>query len=448
MRKRSSMKKSFKKIIASFAILFFTLSVTAQTSETVAFSKKDVYPVLEEGSPESVGMSTERLAKIDNLVKEYVDKKWIAGAAVLVARNGKIVYYKGLGYDDVDKKTSMKKDAICRIASQTKAITSVAVMMLYEDGKILLNDPISKYIPEFKNPKVLDKFNPADTTYATVPAKREITIRDLLTHTSGIAYAQIGTKESNAIYYKAGVVGGIGVDKIVLADKMKILGGLPLMHQPGEKWTYGLNTDLLGYLVEVISSMSLDEFLRKRIFEPLGMNDTYFYLPKKKRSRLATLYTEDSTKHIQKDKETFELNGTVYVNYPDMDGTYYSGGGGLSSTAYDYSIFMQMLLNGGEYNGKRILSRTAVRMMTSNQIGDIDFGDAKFGLGFSIVTENGAAKTPVSPGTFSWGGMFSSSYWIDPKEKIIAQFFLQQFPNSHGDIHDKFKALVYQAINN
>ena len=439
----------------SFFIVFYTsLSLAAQLSadpapltsgkDNISVSSKG--SVLKESSPASAGMSAERLARIDELVKEYVDKKWIAGAAILVARNGKIVYYKGLGYDDVDKKTPMKKDAICRIASQTKAITSVAVMMLYEQGKILLNDPISKYIPEFKHPKVLDKFNPADTTYTTVPAKREITIRDLLTHTSGIAYAQIGTKESNAIYYKAGVVGGIGVDKIRLADKMKILGGLPLMHQPGEKWTYGLNTDLLGYLVEVVSGMSLDEFFRKKIFEPLGMKDTYFYLPKEKRNRLATLYTEDSTKHIQKDGETFELNGTMYVNYPDMDGTYYSGGGGLSSTAYDYSIFMQMLLNGGEYNGKRILSRSTIRMMTSNQIGDLDFGDDKFGLGFGLYTDKSAAKNPPSAGTFYWGGMFSSSYWIDPKEKIIAQFFLQQFPNSHGEIHDKFKALVYQAI--
>src|SRR5437773_2406523 len=230
-----------------------------------------------------------------------------------------IVYYKGLDYDHIDKKTPIKKDAICRIASQTKAITSVAVMMLYEEGKLLLCDPISKYIPEFKNPKVMNKFNAADTSYTTVAAKREITIRDLLTHTSGIGYAQIGTKESNAIYYKAGVVGGIGVDKILLADKMKILGGLPLMHQPGEEWTYGLNTDLLGYLVEVVSGMSLDEFFRRKIFEPLGMKDTYFYLPKDKQSRLATLYTEDSTKHIQKDGETYQLNGTMYVNYPDMD---------------------------------------------------------------------------------------------------------------------------------
>jgi CubicO group peptidase (beta-lactamase class C family) len=437
-------------VILPFIILFCDCSsMRAQTSDGASFSSvKNSAPVLAEAPAASVGMSAERLARIDNLINEYVDKKWIAGATVLIARNGKIVYYKGLGYDDVDKKTPMKKDAICRIASQTKAITSVAVMMLYEEGKLLLSDPVSKYIPEFKNPKVLDKFNSADTTYTTVPAKREVTIHDLLTHTSGIAYAQIGSKESNAIYYKAGVVGGIGVNKIILGDKMKILGGLPLMHQPGEKFTYGLNTDLLGYVIEVISGMSLDEFFKKRIFEPLGMKDTYFYLPKEKRNRLATLYSEDSMKHIKKDGETYELNGTLYVNYPDMDGTYFSGGGGLSSTAYDYSIFMQMLLNGGEYNGKRILSRASIRMMTTNQIGDLNVGDSKFGLGFGIATQKSAANNPSSPGTFSWGGMFSSTYWIDPTEKIVAQLFLQQFPNSHGDIHDKFMALVYQAINN
>jgi CubicO group peptidase (beta-lactamase class C family) len=233
--------------------------------------------------------------------------------------------------------TPMKKDAIFRIASQTKAITSVGVMMLYEEGKILLDDPVSRYIPEFKNPKVLDQFNAADTTYTTKPAKREITIRDLLTHTSGIGYAQIGSPEMNAIYAKAGIVGGIGVGHIVLADKMKLLGSMPLFNQPGEKWTYGLNDDLLGYLIEVVSGMPFDAYLKQKIFEPLGMKDTYFYLPKEKYSRLATLYTEDSTKHIIKAPEHSQINGDFYRDYPNTPGTYFSGGGGLSSTAYDYA---------------------------------------------------------------------------------------------------------------
>lgn len=397
--------------------------------------------------PASGGMSAEKLAGIDKVINEYVNKKWLNGAVAIVYRNNKLVYYKAIGFDDMEKKTPMQKEEIFRIASQTKAITSVAVMMLYEQGKLLLDDPVSKYIPEFKNQQVLDKFNPADTTYTTVPAKREVTIRDLLTHTSGIGYAQIGDKTMNAIYYKAGIVGGIGVDKIVLGDKMKLLGKTPLFHQPGEKWTYGLNTDLLGYVVEVVSGESLAEFFRKHIFEPLGMKDTWFYLPREKRNRLATLYTEDSTKHAVKMAEYLDLNGKMYRDYPGMDGTYYSGGGGLSSTAYDYAQFMEMLLNEGQYQGKRLLARNTIRMMTTNQIGDLSLGHGnKFGLGFELVTEQGSAFSPTRAGTFDWGGMFSSSYWIDPKEKIVAQLFLNIFPNSHGDLHDKFKAQVYQAI--
>jgi CubicO group peptidase (beta-lactamase class C family) len=425
-----------KKLLLVSILLFLSIAIFAQSPAPVSVK------TLKEANPSAAGFSPERLARIDKMLQEYVDKKWTAGGSAIIVHNGAIAYYKGFGYDDVDAKKPEKKDAIFRIASQTKAITSVAIMMLYEQGKFLLDDPISNYIPEFKHPKVLDKFNEKDTTYTTVPAKREITIRDLLTHTSGIAYAQIGTKESNAIYYKNGIWGGIGVDKIILADKMKILGSMPLFHQPGEKWTYGLNTDLLGYLVEVVSGMSLADFFKKNIFEPLGMNDTYFYLPKEKYTRLATLYTEDSTAHIIKMDEYLDLNGKVYRDYPAMAGTYYSGGGGLSSTAYDYAIFMQMLLNGGEYNGKRILSRNSIRMMTQNQIGDL----GEFGLGFGIVTGKSEARNPASTGTFSWGGMFSSSYWIDPKEKIVAQLFLNQYPNSHGDIHTKFKALVYQAL--
>ena len=294
-----------KRLLTLVLVSFFGLSCFSQTS-------------LKEVTPESAGFSSDRLKRIDNIFQEYVDKKWIAGGAAIVAKDGKIVYYKALGYDDIENKTALKRDAIFRIASQTKAITSVAIMMLYEEGKFLLNDPVSDYIPEYKNQQVLDKFNAADTTYTTVPVKRDITIHDLLTHTSGIGYAQIGSKESNAIYAKNGIVGGIGVGQIVLADKMKKLGSLPLFHQPGEQWTYGLNTDLLGYLVEVVSGMSLAEFFSKRIFEPLGMKDTYFYLPKEKYNRLATLYTEDSLKMVIKAKDVFDINGSFNSNYPRM----------------------------------------------------------------------------------------------------------------------------------
>jgi CubicO group peptidase (beta-lactamase class C family) len=421
-----------KRILLIINIVFLT---------QISFSQ-----VLKEANPELAGMSSERLKRIDKTLQEYVEKKWIAGGSAIIARDGKIVYYKALGYDNIENKTSLKRDAIFRIASQTKAITSVAIMMLYEEGKFLLKDPVSKYIPEYKNQQVLDKFNAADSTYTTVPAKRDITIHDLLTHTSGIGYAQIGSKEATAIYAKNGIVGGIGVGQIILGDKMKKLGSLPLLHQPGEQWTYGLNTDLLGYLVEVISGMSLDDFFRKKIFEPLGMKDTYFYLPKEKYNRLVTLYTEDSLKQVIKAAASFDIKGDFTTNYPATAGTYFSGGGGLSSTALDYAIFMQMLLNGGEYNGKRILSRSSVNMMTVSQYDKLNWPENKMGLGFSLSTEKSVAVSPLSPGTFAWGGMFSSSYWIDPKEKIVAQLFLNQYPQSHGEIHDKFKVLVYQAL--
>jgi CubicO group peptidase (beta-lactamase class C family) len=229
---------------------------------------------------------------------------------------------------------------------------------------------------------------------------------------------------------------------------MKLLGSLPLFHQPGERFTYGLNTDLLGYLIEVISGTSLDTFFRQRIFEPLGMKDTYFYLPVSKHARLVALHTEDKAQNKKLVKATGVqyLNGNFYPDYPKLKGTYFSGGGGLSSTAYDFGVFMQMLLNGGSYNARRILSPASVRMMTTNQIGSLSHGAGnKFGLGFEIV-EPGNQTTPMSVGSYSWGGMFSSSYWLDPKEKMAAQLFINQYPMSHGEIHNEFKRLVYAAI--
>lgn len=429
-----------KKLVWLFACCLFAGTASSQIKTAPVL----ITPAT---TPAGAGFSAERLQRIDRLLQEYVDKGRMNGAVALIIRNGKIAYYHSVGYDK-DPHTPLRKDAIFRIASQTKAITSVAVMMLYEEGKFLLDDPISNYLPEFKKPVVLDKFNKADSTYTTVPARREVTIRDLLTHTSGIGYAQIGSPEATAIYAKAGVVGGIGVGKILLADKMKILGRLPLFHQPGEKWTYGLNTDVLGYLVEVASGMSLDAFFRQRIFEPLGMKDTWFYLPKEKYNRLVMLYTEDSaTQRVKPMPERIGINGEFARDYPAMEGTYFSGGGGLSSTIYDYAIFLQMLLNGGEYNGKRLLSRNSVRMMTMNQIGDIPRGANKFGLGFGITTEKGSALLPTQEGTFDWGGMFATTYWVDPKEKLVALLYRNVYPTRWGSLSNYYKVLVYQAIN-
>lgn len=396
--------------------------------------------VLSEGDPAAAGFSPERLDRIDNIIKQGIDSGWIAGATGFIARNGKIVYNRAFGYRDIEKKTPLKSDDIFRIASQTKAIASAAVMTLFEEGKFLLDDPVSKYIPEFAHPVVIDRYNDSDTTWTSVPASREITIRHLLTHTSGIEYAGIGSPMMRAIYAKAGIPPGFGTDKAAIGEKMKILGRLPLLHNPGDRYTYGLNVDVLGYLVEVWSGMSFDEYLHKRIFEPLDMKDSYFYLPESKSDRLVKVGTYDRTGKL------INASGD-FINYPLIKGTYYSGGAGLSSTISDYAKFLQMMLNGGVYGGNRILSRRTVELMTSNQIGDIDRGLNKFGLGFEITSEAGQAVLGITKGSFSWGGYFGTIYWADPQERIVALLFLQQSPLRHGEIQNKFKAMVYQALN-
>ncbi|RYZ53457.1 MAG: class A beta-lactamase-related serine hydrolase [Chitinophagaceae bacterium] len=376
----------------------------------------------------------------------WVERGRTNGAVALIARNGKIVYHKAFGFNDPEKKDPVRTDDIYRIASQTKAITSIAAMMLYEEGKFLLDDPVSLYIPEFAKPVVLDKFNANDSTYTTVPAKSEITIRQLLTHTSGIGYAQIGSKEANAIYAKAGITAGIGAENgHLLATDMRKLGKLPLLHQPGERWTYGLNSDLLGYLVELLSGTTLDEFFRTRIFEPLGMKDTYFNVPAAKHSRVANLYREENGS-LQKAPPGVNQNGIFQTDYPKAGTTYFSGGAGLSSTALDYAIFLQMLLNGGAYNGKQLLARNTVRMIIMNQIGDVDFGQNKMGLGFGITTEKGSARIPTPAGVFDWGGAFSTIYWADPKEGLVGILYRQIWGSSHWDASDKFKVMVYSAL--
>ncbi len=399
---------------------------------------------LKTASPESTGMSSERLGRIDSMISASIDSGWITGAVGFIARDGRIAYNKSFGYADAEAKTPMKTDNIFRIASQTKAITSLAAMILFDEGKLLLDEPVSKYIPEFAHPVVLDKFNPVDTSYTAGPAHREITIRDLLTHTSGIDYAKIGSDKMIAIYDKNNIPVGFESRPLLLGDCMKRLGKLPLVHQPGLEFTYGLNSDVLGYVVEVVSGMSLDQFMHKRIFGPLGMNDTYFYLPAEKKDRLVKPFTEnDAHKAIKWNDQTF---GDVNVNYPLSEGTYYSGGAGLSSTIQDYAVFLQMMLNGGEYNGIRIISRKTVELMTSNQIGDLNLGENKFGLGFEITTEKGQARFGVSKGSFAWGGFYGTLYWADPKEKLVCLLFGQQWPISHGELGDKFRVLVYSAL--
>ncbi|AYL99411.1 serine hydrolase domain-containing protein [Mucilaginibacter celer] len=403
--------------------------------------------VLKAADPVAAKFSPERLKRIDAMIEQNIDSGYVKGVVGFIARDGKIVYNKSFGLADEEQKKLMNTDAIFRIASQTKAITSTAVMMLFEEGKFLLDDPISKYLPAFAHPKVVDQFNEKDSTYTTIPAKREITIRDLLTHTSGIEYAQIGSPKMKAIYAKAGIPAGFVADKILLADAMNKLGKLPLLHQPGERWTYGMNIDVLGYLIEKVSGKSLDQFLKDRIFTPLGMVDTYFYIPAAKQNRLVAPYTFDKNGQIT--KWTSTTFPAFNVDYPKVNGTYYAGGAGLSSTIKDYAIFLQMMLNGGVYNGERLLARHTVDLMTTNQIGDlyINADKDKFGLGFGLTTQSSSAKLGISEGSFAWGGFFGTLYWVDPKEHLVCLLFVQNWPFPHNQIQDKFRAMVYQALN-
>jgi CubicO group peptidase (beta-lactamase class C family) len=279
--------------------------------------------------PEQVGMSTQRLARIDTVIEQYMSNNWMPGFVSLVTRKGKIVHYKSFGYKDLASKEPMEKEDIFRIMSMTKAITSVATMMLYEEGKFLLDDPVAKYIPQFKNPKYLRKGNPDDTTYISVPATKQVTVRQLLNHTAGITYA-------HPLYHKAGVPDFFSPDELTLSQTMPKLAAMPLMHEPGEKFTYGLNTDMLGYLVEVLSGMTLSDFFQKRIFEPLGMTDTYFYLPDNKASRLVSLYQEvdttgiinakDNPKNPYRDSSRLPSNGCPQVLLRGSGSFVYSNG--------------------------------------------------------------------------------------------------------------------------
>ncbi len=389
------------------------------------------------------GFDYARLAQIDSISKQYVDNNWLVGSVVLVVKDNQVVYYKGQGCADAASKKAMPADAIFRIMSQTKAITSLGILQLFEKGKFGLDQNISDFIPEFKNPKVLKDFNPADSSYTTVPAKREITFRDLLTHTSGIDYAAIGSDKMTAIYAKAGIPSGLGDFNVSLLGAMKKLGALPLVHQPGEKWTYGLNSDLLGCLIEVISGKTLEAYCNENIFKPLGMKDTYFNVPAAKADRLPTVYTENEQNKIIPWSATFR---NLNPNYPLIPKTFFSGGAGLSSTAYDYAIFLQMILNGGCYNGRQILGRRTAELMISPQLEDKMFGNDNAGLGFSITSEKSANLKMRNKGSFAWGGYYGTTYWADPKEKLICLIMTQQTPNSHGDYSGKIENVIYGSL--
>lgn len=410
--------------------------------------------VLTEGAPGLVGMSDKKLALIDQFVTDYINKGYIPGGVFLVARDNQIVYYKNFGFRSTDKKAPYQKDDIFRIASMTKAVTTVSVMQLYEQGKIGLDDPVYKYIPAFKNSVVLDQFNPADSSYTSVPAKSPITIRQLLTHTSGIVYGTFSQGPLQAIYTRKGLMDvGLSHPTMTTEEFINRLATVPLAFQPGERFTYGLNMDVLGRLIEVVSGQKLSDYFRKNIFEPLGMKSTFFYLPKEKQAKLVPIYAqrEDGTLEMA----ASEGGVTSVLDYPlQADHDHYAGGGGLSSTAMDYAIFIQALLQNGEYNSKRILGRKTIEMMTGDQLirlnqlgtGYSNRPGETYCLGFSLITEQGKGISVKSPGTYEWSGYFNTKYFIDPKEQIIFVGMTQILGSSHGELWDRLAALIYSAL--
>jgi CubicO group peptidase (beta-lactamase class C family) len=414
------------------AILFLFLILQNSVSQTLS-------PVVKLRSD----INYDRLTQIDTILRNFEDKSWLVGAVVIVVKDNQVVYYKGHGYADLKTKKPMPADAIFRIMSQSKAIISLGIMQLFEKGLLQLDQNISDFIPEFRNPRVLKSFNSSDSSYTTIPAKREITFRDLLTHTSGIDYAGIGSDTMRAIYAKAGIPSGLGYFNENLLSKMKTLGTLPLAHHPGEKWTYGLNSDLLGCLIEVISGISLEKYCNINIFEPLGMKDTYFNVPASKADRLPTVYTEDERNRIIEWSPTFR---NIDPKYPLIRKSYFSGGAGLSSTAFDYAVFLQMILNGGSYNGRQILGRRTAELMISPQLANGLFGNDNYSLGFSVTSANSANLNMKNTGSFSWGGYFGTTYWADPKEKLICLIMTQQTPNSHGDFMEKISNVIYGSL--
>ncbi len=423
---RMSLQVRLRRLLSA-AALFVTLPIAAHAQRPRAGATS--------------GFAPDRLARIDRFLQQYVDSNRIGGAVGVVLRDGTVAYQRSVGWSDKEGGRRMTPDAIFRIASQSKALTSVAVLMLVEEGRIALGDPVSRFIPAYLHTTVASR---ADTGRTAVPAKRQITIKDLLTHTAGISY---GTDAFVAQQYSSQALGPAAGWGWYTADKdepicttMERLAALPFVAQPGDAWVYGYNVDILGCVVERASGIPLDEFIRTRITAPLGMNDTYFFLPTQKRARLVTVYT-DSAGELRRAPNGPRGQGD-YVDGPRKS---FAGGAGLLSTAHDYARFLQMILNRGEMNGVRYLSPKMVDLMTTNQSGTL-YGNQGlgFGLGFQTVEKLGADGL-ASVGSFGWGGAYASTYKVDPKEGLVMVFMINQLPNK-TDVAAKFPTLVYQAL--
>lgn len=412
------------------ALLLLVLIMTSVQSQDLVSSK-----------PEDLGFSSERLQRLTSVYQAYARDKMMAGSVILIMRHGKVAYFNSFGQQDIEANIQMKNDAIFRIASQSKALISVGIMILQEEGKLMISDPVSKYIPEFAETTVAQPRQGGG--YDVVKAKRAITLRDLLTHTAGIGY---GWGLAGDKWKEAGIQGWYFANRDEpIGATVARMAKLPMEAHPGEKFVYGYNTDILGVVIEKASGKSLEEFITSRILVPLGMKDTHFYLPQEKAKRLAVVYSAFPDKPLERAPEPGEMVGQgAYVNGPRKS---FSGGAGLLSTASDYARFLQMMLNKGTYNGHRILSPSTVELMTVNHLDKIPYNAGEgFGLGFSTCEDLGARGIPGSEGEFGWGGAYGSKYWVDPKLDLVVVYFKQLTPTNGLDDREKLRTLIYQAI--
>jgi CubicO group peptidase (beta-lactamase class C family) len=404
-------------------------------------------PSVAKATPESVGLSSQRLARMHEAMKQFVDKHEVSGLVTLVARGGKVVDVYATGEQDLDRHSPMTPDTIFRIASMSKPVTSAAVMMLLEDGKFLLTDPVSRFIPSFREMKVVS----GETTTA---ARRGITIRDLLTHRSGLSYGFLDRGAVGNAYRKSGVSDGLSVFDGTLAENVDRIAAQPLLSQPGAEWHYSLSFDVLGRLVEVASGQSYGAFLKARLFDPLHMTDTAFDVPDAKLSRFTTAYVQEGgALRPIKDPETFggTLTYSPWAMYkpPTRNA---SGGAGLASTINDYARFTQMLLGGGQLDGVRVLSPKSVELMSTSHTGDLASGavsiggpGSQFGLGMRVVTDLGATQSLGSTGMYGWTGIYGTSFWVDPKENLTAILMIQR-NGGVAPLQNTFQTMVYQSL--
>jgi CubicO group peptidase (beta-lactamase class C family) len=418
--------------------IFISCEEKANKTEILPYSFKKV-------TPEQVNVSSDSLLKVDNFLQMAVDSQWVAGAVSLGAKDGSIFYERSFGYRDIESSDKMEINDLFRIASMSKPITTVAILQLYEKGLLKFNDPVSNYIPEFSDVRVLESFNESDTTYVAIAASEQITIHHLLTHTSGLAYG-FTDPIIGKIYAKNSIVEGMTLKPISLKTNIAQLAKLPLKHNPGESWTYGLSIDVLGRVVEVASGLPFDQYLKQNIFDPLNMLNTGFYFSDSVATELTTLYSNHPEKKL-----------VPFPHYPDNDvtgqfpiigaKTYFSGGAGLVSTAHDYLRFCQAILNDGQLGDIRILQPETVALMQQNMIGDLSLGGLKFSYGYSITTADSKKLNGESIGRMGWTGIFQTLFWIDPSQNVVGILMTQVYPKAHqGKLFDGFEQGINTAI--